>query len=259
MEKKADFKTMKKSEIAGFIWDYYKWWIIGSVIVIAAAVSLIHHFVTAKAAIVEMALVNCGSYATEEEKEPDFSDFMDQYGYDKKKQEVVLQTSFSVDLTSTDSGNAYSYEALMTQIAAGGIDVFAADDEVYEYLAGQQYFANLSDYLSEEQLKQYGDTIVFVTDPETKEDYPAGIRLKKNTWMEHYGFYPEGCIIGILTGTSREEAAQRLLFYVLEENRTDSGETFKNMESALTYEGNFTILKAAKGKGQFVAKGERKR
>ena len=71
MEKKADFKTMKKSEIAGFVWDYYKWFIIVGIIIIAAVVGIVRHFLSYKDSVVQIALLNCDNTKMEIE-EPDF-------------------------------------------------------------------------------------------------------------------------------------------------------------------------------------------
>lgn len=215
MEKKADFKTMSKSERVGFIWDYYKWWIIGAIILIAVAVNLIQHFVSYKTPVAQLVLVNCGTSGMEDEAEPDFSDFMKQYGYDEAEQEVTLQTSYVVDLENTSSSNAYTYESLQTIVAAGGVDVLAADEDVFTYFTEQQNYANLSDYLSDVLMEQYADDIVYATDPETDEEYPAGIRLEKNAWMEQYDYYPQGCVIGIVNGSEHKEAARQLLLYLL--------------------------------------------
>lgn len=214
MEKKADFKTMKKSEVAGFIWDYYKWWIIGGIVVIVIAGNLIYHFATYKSPAVEIALVNSAN----QENEPDFSKFMDKYGYDKSKQKVAFQNTFSVDLKNGSTGNMYTFEALQTQIAAGGIDVIAADKEVYLYLAKQQAAADLSDYLPAELMKKYEKDIVYVTDPDTKKKYPGGIWLQNNKWMDSYGFYPKGCVVGIVNGSGRTTAAKQMLQYILGED-----------------------------------------
>lgn len=216
MEKKADLKTMKKSEVVGFIWDYYKWWIIGGVFVVAIVSNLIYHFVTYKSPAVELVLVNCGS--EENETEPDFSKFMDKYGYDKSKQEVVFQNSMGVNLKNGSSGNIYTFEALQTQIAAGGIDVIAADKLVYQYLAKQQDAANLSDYLPAEMMKKYEKNMIYVTDPDTKKKYPAGIQLQHNKWMDQYGYYPDGCVIGIVNGSGRTTAAKQMIQYLLGED-----------------------------------------
>lgn len=213
MEKKADFKTMKKSEVTGFIWDYYKWWIIGGILVLVLAGNLIHHFVTYKEPALEIALINSG----DQEKEPDFSEFMDKYGYDKSKQKVSFQNTFTVDLKNSSSGNMYAFEALQTQIAAGGIDVIAADKDVYLYMAKQQDAGDLSDILPKELMKKYEKDIVYVTDPDTNKKYPGGITLQNNKWMEQYGYYPKGCVIGIVNGSKHTKTAEQMIAYILGE------------------------------------------
>lgn len=104
---------MKKSEIVGFIWDYYKWFIIVGVIVIAALIGTISHFASYQEAVVQIALVNCDTAKMEEEGEPDFSDFMEKYGYDTKKEKVSLNTGYDVDLDATGTAEVYSFQSFV--------------------------------------------------------------------------------------------------------------------------------------------------
>lgn len=218
MEKKADFKTMKKSEIAGFIWDYYKWFIIVGVIVIAALVGTIRHFMSYKESVVQIALVNCDRAKLEEEGEPDFSEFMEMYGYDTKKEKVSVNTGYDVDLDATSTAEVYSFQSFVALTAAGGVDVMAADEEAYKFIAECRTVASLEEYLPEELLEKYEEDIVYAENVDTGEDFPAGIRIEHNPWMVEHGFYQEDCVIGIGNGTEREEAAVRMLLYILGES-----------------------------------------
>lgn len=217
MEKKADFKTMKKSEIIGFIWDYYKWFIIVGVIVIAALVGTIRHFASYQEAVVQIALVNCDKTQMEEEGEPDFSDFMEMYGYDTKEEKVSLNTGYDVDLDATSTSEVYSFQSFVALTAAGGVDVMAADEEAYIFIAECRTVASLEEYFSEEFLEKYKEDIVYAENVDTGEDFPAGIRIKNNPWMVEHGFYQEDCVIGIGNGTERGEAAVRMFLYLLGE------------------------------------------
>lgn len=217
MEKKADFKTMKKSEIAGFIWDYYKWYIIVGVIIIGVAVSLIHHYMSYKDPVVQIALINCNDEGTKENGQPDFSDFMQKYGYDEGKETVDLLTDYQFSLTSDDSRQIYTFQSFIVLTAAGGIDVLAADEEIYEYIAGCKAVEPLDNYLPEKYMEKYKDDIIYVTNQETGKEFAAGIRIPNNKWMVEHGFYEEDCVIGFATGTTREEAAVRMLLYLLGE------------------------------------------
>ncbi len=217
MEKKADFKKMKKSEIAGFIWDYYKWYIIVAVVLIVAAISLISHYRSYKDPVVQIALVNCDTKKMTEEGQPDFSDYMEKYGYDEKKQTVDLLTDYQFSLSSDDSRQIYTFQSFVVLTAAGGIDLVAADQEIYEYLASCKTIEPLDNYLSEEYMEKYKDDIIYVENEETGKKFAAGIRIPNNKWMVEHGFYGEDCVIGFATGTTREEAATRMLLYLLGE------------------------------------------
>lgn len=88
MEKKADLKTMTWKQRVGFVWDYYRLVILAVVAVIILIGMTVHHYMTTKEDISQIVLVNAKSMPADEE--PDFSEFMEQYGYDTAAQEVVV-------------------------------------------------------------------------------------------------------------------------------------------------------------------------
>ena len=217
MEKKADFKTMKKSEIAGFVWDYYKWFIIVGIIVIAAVVGIVRHFLSYKDSVVQIALLNCDNTKMEKE-EPDFTDFMEMYGYDSGKEEIKVNTGYDVDINATSSAEIYSFQSFVALTAAGGVDVMAADEETYEFVAECRAIASLEEYLPEGFMEKYNEDIVYAKNMDTGEDFPAGIRIENNPWMVEHGFYGEDCVIGFGNGTKKEEAAVQMFLYILGES-----------------------------------------
>lgn len=213
MEKKADLKSMTWKKRIGFIWDYYKWFIIIGIILIIALISTVKHFMTEKSSVAELILVNTESNSTS--IVPDFSDFMEQYGYNADKEEIGVNDSYFLNITSNDSSNLYTYQSLMTILAGGGVDVFCSDELLYENLAGSSTFADLSQYLSEEELAELEDDIYYITDEETGKTYPGGIELGKDSWVVEQTYYKKGCIMGIVNGSEKEEAAGRLFRYIL--------------------------------------------
>ena len=218
MEKKADFKTMKKTEIVGFIWDYYKWFIIVGIVVIAAVVGTIRHFISYKDPIVQIALVNCNKMQMEEEKEPDFTEFMETYGYDSGKEEVKVDVATDVDINSTSTADVYSFQSFIALTAAGGVDVLAADEETYKFIAECRAVVSLEEHLPEGFMEKYKEDIIYAKNMDTGEDFPAGVRIENNPWMVEYGFYGEDCVIGFGNGTKKAEAAVRMLLYILGED-----------------------------------------
>jgi len=217
MEKKADFKTMKKSEIAGFVWDYYKWFIIVGIIIVAAVVGIVRHFLSYKDSVVQIALLNCDKTQMEKE-EPDFTDFMEMYGYDSRKEEIKVNTGYDVDINATSSAEIYSFQSFVALTAAGGVDVMAADEETYEFVAECRAIASLEEYLPGGFMEKYNEDIVYAKNMDTGEDFPAGIRIENNPWMVEHGFYGEDCVIGFGNGTKKEEAAVQMFLYILGES-----------------------------------------
>lgn len=221
MEKKADFKTMKKSEIIGFVWDYYKWFIIVGIIVIAAVVGTVRHFVSYKDPVVQIALLNCDKTQIGETKEPDFTDFMEMYGYDSEKEEVRVDTGYDVDVNATSTAEVYSFQSFIALTAAGGVDLLAADEESYKFVAECRAIASLEEHLPEGFIDKYKEDIVYAKNMDTGEDFPAGIRIKNNPWMVEHEFYGEDCVIGFGSGTKKEEAAVQMLLYILDESEDE--------------------------------------
>ena len=180
MEKKADLKTMTWKQRIGFVWDYYRLVILAAVAVIILIGMTVHHYMTTKEDVSQIVLVNAKSMPADEE--PDFSEFMEQYGYDTAAQEVVVNDAYYVDLTSTDTSNLYSYQSLQTVIAGGGVDVLGADEMVFENLAQSGAMADLTQYFSKDELEQLKDYIFYVEDKDTGDTFAAGIRLGAGSW-----------------------------------------------------------------------------
>lgn len=208
---------MNKREIMGFVWDYYKGPIIVGLVLIIFVVSLVRHYMNYQKPIVQIALLNCNTARMEEEGEPDFTDFMEQYGYNTKREKVTLLTNFTVDLKSNSTTDMYQFQSLVALITAGGIDLLVANEEAYEFMVECNSVDSLEEHISEELIKKYEEEIVYLPNPDTGRIYPAGIRIPENDFMTENRFYNSDCIIGFGNGSTKDEAAERMLWYILGE------------------------------------------
>lgn len=213
-EKKANLKEMTPKERISYIWDYYKFWIIGVIVAVIAMIGIVRSITGSKNAIAQMVFVN----ASPECGEVDMTDFLTQNGYDPAEDEVAVNTSFYLDLTSTDTNGMYTLQSLQTLIAAGGMDVLCADEKLYDFLGKNGAAADLSQYFSAEELAQLEDfgQIYYITDEETNVEYPAGIILDKDSWMVKNGYYDDTCIIGIVNGGLNPDAGLQILQYIVD-------------------------------------------
>lgn len=212
MREKVDFKKLDRKQKLGYIWDYYKLPILIGLFLLIFGTYVICEVVKGKEAVATLVTVN--AEAGRGYEDTDFSDFMEKYDYNPTKQEVAVDTGYTLD-SSNPTKDPYIYQALITIVSAGGADVVSADEGMFSCLAEAGGFRDLTEYLSEEELAEYEEDIVYVQLQGMEEEYAAGIRLDSDSWLVENGYYKEECIVGIAAGTMHEEGAERLLRYIL--------------------------------------------
>ena len=75
----------------------------------------------------------------------------------------------------------------------------------------------LTDILTEDQIAQYADLLVYTTDEETNEEYAYGIKLTDNQWLldNHYYYEGETPIMTVGYNAHAPETAKDFFRYVL--------------------------------------------
>lgn len=217
MEKKVYLKGMKPKDKVAYIWEYYKLPIIAVILVGAFLFSFLWHFVTKKEVLANVMVVNAIVQDREDEQDM-FSDFLKKEGYNAKKQQISLNDSLFVDPSSSDSSSMYSYQSLQTIMIAGGVDVFLSDEKLFDDLNKNTEFKDLSTILDPSTLEKYKDSIIMATDEETKTQYPSGIILKNNAWVEKKGLYKQDAVIGISISSKNDKVNKQILDMILGEN-----------------------------------------
>lgn len=221
MEKVPKLSEMKKRDAAGYIWDYYRIPIIAAIAGVLFVIYIIHSRLTAKTEILNVVAANCYSLELSE-SEPLFAEFMEQRGIDSDKYEVSLNTSITY---SPGTGNIYSFQALITLINAGRIDVAFWDDDLFNEMVEYGVFMPVSDYLSEDEIAALGNRIVYgeyqILDENGEligsESYASGIRLTDNSWIEASSLYPGfDPVMTVQLKSDNEETAIAFARYLLE-------------------------------------------
>lgn len=149
-----------------YFWEYYKWPTIGVIVGLIFIISIVKTIVTNKDIGFEAVLVNSLDSPSE-------SYFENLFGIDTSKQEVILDNSYTM-YASTESYNeatVNSSQKLVAVVAAGSADVFIANSEITENYFNSEFFADLRDYFSNEELEALGDRVIWgqAVDYETGE------------------------------------------------------------------------------------------
>ena len=122
-EEREAIKQKSLKERFQYFLDYYKWHVIGGVVLIACAISLVHSVATRKEWAFYGAFVN--AYQT-----PQYDafreDFADRADIDLKEYDVLFDTNMYITDNAFDQGNVDATERLAVYIAAGDVDVMAS-------------------------------------------------------------------------------------------------------------------------------------
>lgn len=148
---------------------YYKWPVIGILIGCLIVGSLVFDFVTRKAPAFQVVVVN-GEY----EELYDYKSFMGAFAetvdYDKKKEEVILDAGYHVDLHAMDQTNQMTVQKVFLNVAAKDLDVLICDEEFMLLACMQECGADLEELLTKEQFEKYEDYIYWFDYSSIKEE-----------------------------------------------------------------------------------------
>lgn len=211
MEKKTDFKALTTKAKIQYIWDYYRWHIIITILAIAFIISTIHHYATYREPILNVIMINCND--TLEADSSGFDEFSEKYGYDPVEDPIALNASlvFANGDLSSDYTNQQVLSAL---VAAGDQDLFFGSGDVYLDYANEGALKDLSTVLSAETLEKYQEHLLYVTDEETGKEYPCAIELTDNAWITKNHYYTS-CYYGIFVGSPNEEIVKEFSEFLL--------------------------------------------
>ena len=214
MEAKPDFKNMSTEKKLGYVWDYYRFHILGIIILVTVFGSIIHHYVTLKTAVLDMIFLN--AYSAENENDP-FEGFLREQGYDPNEYEVYLTTSLGFVLTEDDYQPDYTtLQALSAMFSTGEVDVFATPPQVFGEYASAGYITDLSTIFTEDELAAYSDRIVYSTLTETGESFPSAFNLNDCDWLKDYGYYDGDYYMAITVNSDSPDLTKEFILYILE-------------------------------------------
>lgn len=213
MEAKPNFKAMPLSKKAGYVWDYYRFHILGTIIALIIAGSVIHHYATLKDSVLDMLFLN--AYTLDDDQAP-FEDFMAEHGYDTTDYEISVTTTLSFALEEGSyKQDYYSVQTVSALFAAGDLDIFTAPHQIYNDFSSAGYAADLRDIFTEEELAEFDDIIIYTTLSETGETFPSALNLEGNQWLIRNGYYDNGCYLAVAANTDNPELTKEFIYYIL--------------------------------------------
>ena len=212
-EKMSQESFSKKLE---YFWDYYKIHVMVTVFLACMFGSILHTIVSQKETLLSIALINAFPNTEDELLMEDFETYL---GLNRKKQQVLIDSTYYLDDDSTSPYATTYSQKFSTNAMAGKLDVVLADSHNFEFYGNQGFFQDLSLILSKEMLDRYQDSLYYVDHPydETTNLVPIGIQINSSPKIGEFACYPGAeAYYGIVTDTERIDYAISYLEYINE-------------------------------------------
>ncbi len=135
-----------------YFWYYYKVHVIVVLCILVLVITTVRDVLTTKDIAFYVAFLNCFSTDQDAEFIDDFAQLTD---IDLEKQEVYLDSNMRFNVSDYDENSMAAAQKFLAMSSAGEIDVVVTDRNVFGNYADNGTFADLRNYLTEDQLEKY--------------------------------------------------------------------------------------------------------
>ena len=223
---KAAFQAMSPAQKAEHIFTYHKWTILLVLLVIFILVSTVYRHLTQKKPVLYLAVINA-SFGEDVEKNLT-EDFLTEAGFDPRRQEVYLYRDLYLSEDADALNHEYAYASKMKldgAISAGNLDLVLMNREAYDIFSRQGYLMELSSlpdplspYLTENEVVLSDNSVDYLLGNAAEEEIvtktvPNSLAVSALPLFRGAGFDGD-LYIGIVSGSSRQEAAEAYLQYL---------------------------------------------
>lgn len=217
----ADAEKKKISEIPGFwkkvqyIWDYYRYWIIGIACGIAFCISIGHSVYTNMkyTQIFYCAIFN--NPLPDEYLETVETEFSSYYGLDPESETMHFDSTYVID--ESDSQTTYmTVQKIGAMIAAKSVDVMVGDEFTLAQYAVDGYYYDFKDIMSEETYRALSPYMVEYTYTEDGTAYPGMylIDLTQSKLVQDGILYVEQPLAGIVINSQNPLVGVKFIEYI---------------------------------------------
>lgn len=207
---------------------YYKWHVIACILVIAFVISLVYTIATKKEPVLSGILLN--AYTQDAEVQQTLiDDFMKEYEIDTNEYVVDIRNNLgfiseeaqknsgidqSAQMASSNiaESNYSTQQIMMAQIEAKELDFVTGDPSTMNAFYEGEFFLNLSEIFTEQQLEPYKDYLVYV------DNVPAFLDVshcKKLTDL--YSYKHEVIYFGVICSTEHPDTLLNFIDFIVEE------------------------------------------
>lgn len=219
-EEAAKLKEMSFKDKFWYIWEYYKFPIIGVIIAVFLVGSIgsamyNNRFDTALSCAVLNRRYDSDALTVDQYFNEGFRAFI---GLDEN---TKIDVDYSMSPTFDESAmNEYSYAELAkltAMISSKGLDVMIGRPDVIDHYGEMDGFLNLEEALPPDLYEQVKDYLYPVTNAETGQESFCGLRLEDTSFGEKTGLILDNPVLTVMSNSPHTDTAIQLIRYIFEQ------------------------------------------
>ena len=161
-QQKKAFATMSPKEKLAYFWDYYKVHTIAAIAVIAFVIAFISSYRSNKPIAFYAVLLNANTLDDNAATAAAWNEgFMEYAGIDPEAWQVNIDTSITLSADGGDQYEVANRQKMAAMMHAGDIHAIVADTETFEGYARLEYFYDLTETFTEEELAPYANLLYY--------------------------------------------------------------------------------------------------
>ena len=216
----AKLKEMSFKDKFWYIWEYYKFPIIGVIIAVFLVGSIgsamyNNRFDTALSCAVLNSRYDSDALTVDQYFNEGFRAFI---GLDEN---TKIDVDYSMSPTFDESAmNEYSYAELAkltAMISSKGLDVMIGRPDVIDHYGEMDGFLNLEEALPPDLYEQVKDYLYPVTNAETGQESFCGLRLEDTSFGEKTGLILDNPVLTVMSNSPHTDTAIQLIRYIFEQ------------------------------------------
>ena len=215
-ERPKSFRELNFQGKLGYIWGYYKWWILGLIIFITIAANTIPGIIeNHKEAVLYTAFVN--TQIMNQESTDLMDDFVAEADIDMDGKRIVLDTSLIINRNRGDNISMQCNQKLLAMFSSNMLDVLLCDDENFQFYAENGCFQSLEEILPKDLFEKYKPYMLRCDTDDSEREIYYGISVKTSKVLVDENAYIVDPIFTICTNASQPENAVKFLEFLMKE------------------------------------------
>ena len=214
----AKIKSLPWKEKFPYIWEYYKLWIVGTILVAACAISIALSVIeNSKPVLISGILVN--NFQNNSDEEVFSTNFAEYLGQNLNDVHVNLSTNMILTPGSMDENTYASVQKISVQVVARDLDFISSDESVVHYYCATDdpeniIYANLQEVLPEDifQTLDSQGKILYSNDINGNR-FPAAIDMAGTRYYEDAKIGTTYCYVGCMINAPHKQNFVNLVRY----------------------------------------------